>query len=147
MSGHINHKTTRKEIVVSILRTIGRPAIAEEVIAILDSDSSMPLADRVRIAKEVHGTLSTLFDEGKIRRSGLKINPATGAEVYAYEVETIARGPREKVSKGYKEKYEDLQKQFKEETERNEFLVQRNLRLIGENEGLKARLTAAGIRL
>lgn len=134
---------TRKQIVLAILRQIGRAATAEQVIETYDRDNQdQSVTERVRFGKEVHGTLSTLFNDGKIRRAGTVLNPASGAEVYSYEVEQIQRAPREKVSKGYKEKCDALEKQLKEENERNEFLVMRNQRLIGEVEGLKAQLAA-----
>lgn len=116
---------TRGELILELLadwqRQHGYGAIAEELIEKYDNDNpGQSLPERVRFGKEVHGTLSQLYDAGKVARSRTRLNPASGAEVYEYVIETIQRAPRDKVSKSYKEKYELLVQEISLERSRKE---------------------------
>lgn len=129
---------TQKQIVLDVLRKLNKVAIAEEVIAAIENDPAMSLAEKVRVGKNVHGCLSTLHDEGRIRRACVSTNPETGASVYAYEVEQIQRKSTVKVEKGYKQKCEALERELAEERERNEYLVERNAKFIDKLKELGA---------
>ena len=122
-------RQTRDEIVLAILRRIGRGTAFDVIRELKHELPNASDEERVRIGQGVHGSCSGLHDDGKLRRVGTEINPTTGKDVYVYEVEQIQRapGPRN-VSKRWKEKCEAAQKQVAELEGRVQWLVERNSR-------------------
>jgi hypothetical protein len=134
---------TRDQIALDLLRRI-RTGSAFDLMALYEEENQFSSAeDRNRFCQGVHGSLSGLFDEGKIARPSMKLNPSTGKEVYVYEILDVQRKPTAKASKGYKDKYEEASAQLKSETDRADWLAARYQKAVGEIESLKAQLAAA----
>ena len=99
---------TRDQIVLMLLRDVGSGSAFDLMAAYERAAVFADGEERHRFCQGVHGSLSKLFDEGRVNRLGLKVNPTTGAEVYVYAHLEQARAPRERVTKSWKDKYEAL---------------------------------------